>query len=129
SCVQWGPPCMVRLPAGCSHRSGTLASGGHVKPFDESGAFRPTADGDGLRRLAVRGAGVTVLSQSLGFAIQMIATVILARLLTPADFGLVIMVTTFSLLLMNFGLNGFTEAVLQREAIDHALASHLFWTH
>ena len=98
-----------------------------MKPFDESGAFRPTADDDGLRRLAVRGAGVTVLSQSLGFAIQMIATVILARLLTPADFGLVTMVTTFSLLLMNFGLNGFTEAVIQREEIDHSLASNLFW--
>src|SRR5438094_343345 len=126
-CVQWDPPRLVRLPAGRNRRSGTLASGGHVKPFDESGAFRLTADGDGLRRLAVRGAGVTVLSQSLGFAIQMIATVILARLLTPGDFGLVTMVTTFSLLLMNFGLNGFTEAVLQREEIDHALASNLFW--
>jgi len=98
-----------------------------VKPFDQKGAFRPPADGDGLRRLAVRGAGVTVSSQSLGFVIQMVATVILARLLTPADFGLVTMVTTFSLLLMNFGLNGFTEAVLQREEIDHALASNLFW--
>ena len=98
-----------------------------VKPFDDNGAFRPPADGGGLRRLAVRGAGATVFSQSLGFAIQMIATLTLARLLTPADFGLVTMVTTFSLLLMNFGLNGFTEAVLQREQIDHALASNLFW--
>ncbi len=98
-----------------------------MKPFDEQGAFRPVADGDRLRRLAVRGAGVTVFSQSLGFAIQMIATVILARLLSPADFGLLTMVTTFSLLLTNFGLNGFTEAVLQRERMDHALASNLFW--
>jgi len=98
-----------------------------MKPFDENGAFRPATDGDGLRRLAVRGAGVTVLSQSLGFAIQMIATAVLARLLTPEDFGLVTMVTTFSLLLMNCGLNGFTEAVLQRDEIDHFLASNLFW--
>jgi polysaccharide transporter, PST family len=98
-----------------------------VTPFDATGAFRPAAAGDGLRRLAVRGAGVTVLSQSLGFAIQMIATVTLARLLSPADFGLVTMVTTFSLLLMNVGLNGFTEAVLQRHEIDHSLASNLFW--
>src|SRR5687767_3744434 len=57
----------------------------------------------------------------------MVATVFLARLLTPEDFGLVAMVTTFSLLLMNFGLSGFTEAVLQRPDIDHALASNLFW--
>src|SRR5207245_2234195 len=48
-------------------------------------------------------------------------------LLTPGDFGLVTMVTTFSLLLLNCGLNGFTEAILQREEIDHSLASNLFW--
>jgi len=98
-----------------------------MKPFDEQGAFRVATDLGGLRRVAVRGAGVTALSQSLGFAIQLIATMILARLLTPADFGLVAMVTTFSLLLMNVGFNGVTEAVVQREQIDHGLASNLFW--
>jgi O-antigen/teichoic acid export membrane protein len=97
-----------------------------VTPFDARGAFVPVG-GDGLRRAAVRSAGVTVLSQSTGFLIQMAATIVLARLLAPADFGLLTMVTTFSLLFMNFGLNGFTEAVLQREDIDHALASNLFW--
>jgi PST family polysaccharide transporter len=53
--------------------------------------------------------------------------VILARLLTPADFGVVAMVTTFSLLLVSFGLNGFTEAVIQCEEIDRYTASNLFW--
>src|SRR5206468_7179419 len=32
-----------------------------------------------------------------------------------------------SLLLVNFGLNGFTEATLQVDEIDHFLASNLFW--
>ena len=68
-----------------------------------------------------------MLSSGLGLGIQIIATVILARLLAPKDFGLVAMVTTFSLLFVNFGLNGFTEAVVQREEIDHALISNLFW--
>ncbi|PYV75763.1 MAG: hypothetical protein DMG96_16195 [Acidobacteria bacterium] len=98
-----------------------------MKPFDQSGAFRPTAAEVSVRRLAVRGAGVTVLSSIVGLPIQMIATVVLARLLTPADFGVVTMVTTFSLLLMNFGGNGFTEAVIQRDTISHALISNLFW--
>lgn len=80
-----------------------------------------------VRQLAVRGAGATVFSAGVTLAVQILATVVLARLLTPKDFGLVAMVTTFSLLLTNFGLNGFTEAVLQREKIDHALASNLFW--
>jgi polysaccharide transporter, PST family len=98
-----------------------------VKPFDHAGAFRLPAEGDGLRSLAVRGAGMTVLSQGVVTAAQMAATVVLARLLTPGDFGLVAMVTTFSLLLMNLGFNGFTEAVIQRPRMDHHLASNLFW--
>lgn len=77
-----------------------------MKPLDESGAFWLTVDGDGLLRLPGRDAGITVLSQNLQFAIQMIGPVVLAGLLPPADFGLVAMVTTFGLLLMNFGLNG-----------------------
>ena len=52
---------------------------------------------------------------------------ILARLLTPADFGIVSMVTTFSLLFRSFGLNGFTELIVQREELTHRLASNLFW--
>jgi PST family polysaccharide transporter len=68
-----------------------------------------------------------VLSGGLVLCIQIIGAVVLARLLAPRDFGVVAMVTTVSLFLSNFGLNGFTEAVLQRETIDHALASNLFW--
>jgi len=98
-----------------------------LKPFDANGAFQPIEEGGGLRRLAVRGAGVTVFSQGVVFAVQLIATVGLARLLTPSDFGVVAMVTTFSLLLMSFGQNGYAEAVIQREEINHFLASNLFW--
>jgi O-antigen/teichoic acid export membrane protein len=100
-----------------------------LKPFDANGVFISAAPtgGSGLRRLTVRGAGMTVLSGGFTLAIQIVATVILARLLTPRDFGLVAMVTTFSLLLSNFGINGITESVVQREQIDHTLASNLFW--
>jgi PST family polysaccharide transporter len=80
-----------------------------------------------LRRLAVRGAAATVSAQALALAAQVISTVILARVLTPADFGVVTMVTTFSLLLASFGLSGFTDAVIQFEEMDHYTASNLFW--
>jgi PST family polysaccharide transporter len=96
-------------------------------PFDASCAFRPVAEGSELRRLAVRGAAATVSASGLALVAQFISTVILARLLTPADFGVVTMVTTFSLLLASFGLNGFTEAVIQFEEMDHYTASNLFW--
>ncbi|HTT18289.1 MAG TPA: lipopolysaccharide biosynthesis protein [Candidatus Sulfotelmatobacter sp.] len=96
-------------------------------PFDSSGMFRPRAETHQLRRLAVRGAAASVTASGLSLATQVLSTVILARLLTPADFGVVAMVTTFALLLVSFGLNGFTEAVIQFEEIDHYTASNLFW--
>ncbi len=68
-----------------------------------------------------------MLSTGLTFAIQMIATVALARLLKPADFGVMTMVTTFSILLVSVGQIGFPEAVLQRDEVDHYLVSNLFW--
>ncbi len=98
-----------------------------MRPFDADGSFQSTVSDGGLRRLAIRGAGVTVLSSGLALAVQIVSTVVLARLLTPKDFGLVTMVTTFSLLLVNFGINGFTEAVLQAKTMDRNLASNLFW--
>src|SRR5271156_333539 len=96
-------------------------------PFDASGAFHLGKGGHELRRLAVRGAAATVSASAAALVAQVISTLILARMLTPADFGLVTMVTTFSLLLSSFGLAGFTEAVLQTEKITHLLASNLFW--
>ncbi len=99
-----------------------------MKPFDSNGDFRAqVTEASALRRLAVRGAGATMASQGIGLAVQIVSTVVLARLLMPADFGLITMATTFSLLLVNFGLNGVTEAVIQRDKIDRALASNLFW--
>ncbi len=99
----------------------------YLRPFDSSGAFEPIAEGQGLRRAAVRGAGVTILAEGVSVSVQVIATVVLARLLTPADFGIVTMITTFSLVFSSFGLNGFTEGILQREEITHFMASNLFW--
>ena len=96
-------------------------------PFDASGAFHPLAEGSELRRLAVRGAAATLSASALSLAPQVVPTVVLARLLTPADFGVVTMVTTFSMLLMSFGTNGFSEAVIQREEMNRFQASNLFW--
>ncbi len=103
--------------------------GVRLKPFSTDGTFVPPFEpGYGkLRRLAVRGAGATLFAGMVTLAVQVFATMVLARLLTPKDFGLVAMVTTFSLLFANFGFNGITEAIIQQEEMDHALASSLFW--
>ncbi len=96
-------------------------------PFDSNGDFHPIDKGVGLRRTAVRGAGVSIAGQGVGFVLQIGSVAILSRLLTPADFGIVTMVTTFGLLFRSFGLNGFTEVILQREEMTHSLASNFFW--
>ena len=96
-----------------------------MRPFEKTGAFRPS-EGP-IRDLAVRGAGAILFSGGVGTVLHVIAAITLARLLTPRDFGVVAMVTTFSLLLSNFGLNGFTEAILQFEDLNDVLASNLFW--
>ena len=100
-----------------------------MKPFNTDGSLpSPFKNGAGeLRRLTVRGAGATLAAGVLTLSTQIIATMILARLLTPTDFGLVTMVTTFSLLVANLGFNGLTEAIVQCDEIDHALSSTLFW--
>jgi O-antigen/teichoic acid export membrane protein/glycosyltransferase involved in cell wall biosynthesis len=100
-----------------------------LKPFDAAGALQQAvpSEGPGLRRLAVRGVAATLLSGGMGLGIQIVSAAVLARILTPRDFGLVTMVTTFSLLFLNFGLNGFTEAICHQEDINHTLASNLFW--
>jgi len=98
-----------------------------VIPFGASGAFRPVAAHNQLRRLAVRGAAATVSAAGLSLGVQVISTVVLARLLTPSDFGVVAMVTTFSMLVASFGLSGFSEAVIQPEELNRFQASNLFW--
>jgi len=101
-----------------------------MRPFDADGKVvaLPFAEESGeLRKLTVRGAGATLFAGMSTLAIQVTATVTLARILTPKEFGLIAMVTTFSLLLVNFGFNGFTEAVVQRDEINEALASTIFW--
>jgi PST family polysaccharide transporter len=91
--------------------------------------FKDELLSSGFKKQVLRGAGITVFSQVSIYCVQLIGTVILARLLTPNDFGLVAMVTVFSFLLQNFGTRGFTEATIQSDEIDHKKISTLFWIH
>jgi PST family polysaccharide transporter len=98
-----------------------------MTPFDSGGSFYLVAEGSELRRLAVRGAAATVSAAWLSLALRVVPTLVLPRLLTPADFGVVAMVTTFSLLFTSFGASGFNEAVIQAEEMNRFRASNLFW--
>jgi PST family polysaccharide transporter len=80
-----------------------------------------------LKGRSVRGGVLTVASQSAQFFLTTTSTVVLARLLTPADFGLVAMVTAITGLGQAFADLGLSEATIQREDISHEQVSALFW--
>lgn len=80
-----------------------------------------------LKHRAVKGASVVFAVQAFGFLVTTVGHIILARLLTPADFGLVAMVLPLALLLLNVGADGFTDSIIQSEEIRHVQISTLFW--
>ncbi|AOX45491.1 lipopolysaccharide biosynthesis protein [Microbacterium sp. BH-3-3-3] len=76
---------------------------------------------------AARGARVTLGGQAIKFILQLASTVILARLLSPDDFGLfamVLAVTGLAALLGDFGLS---NAAVQAKDITDQQRSNLFW--
>ncbi len=80
-----------------------------------------------LKGRSVRGGMLTLTSQGTTFVVQSVATVVLARLLMPADFGLVAMVTAITGLGQAFSDLGLSEATIQRPEISHKQVSNLFW--
>jgi PST family polysaccharide transporter len=80
-----------------------------------------------LKGRTISSAIVTTSAQAVQFALTMLSTVVLARLLTPEDFGLVAMVITVTSFLKNFKNAGLSSATIQRENITHAQVSNLFW--
>src|ERR1700740_3083857 len=80
-----------------------------------------------LGRIALRGGIVSVAIQFGNGILQIVAAIILARLLAPEDFGLVAIVTvltSFAPLLIDFGLG---DATAQRAKITPSQVSSLFW--
>jgi len=80
-----------------------------------------------LKARSVRGGAVTLSAQGARFVLQTVSTLLLARLLAPAEFGLVAMVIVainFVALFKDFGLS---FATIQREQISQAQISTLFW--
>ena len=80
-----------------------------------------------LKERAIKSAAITVSAQVAKLALQLISIAILARLLSPSDFGLVAMVTVFSGLALQLTEGGLSMATIQRDAITHAQISNLFW--
>lgn len=80
-----------------------------------------------LNTRALRGGFFTTGGQGVKFVVSILSTVVLARLLTPADYGLVAMVMSVTGFVALFGDFGMALAVIQSESISREQASTLFW--
>lgn len=94
---------------------------------DDDPHFRVDELREDLRGRTVRGGAVTVAAQAARYLLYLAGTMVLARLLTPADFGLVAMVMSVVGFLLVFRDLGLITATVQREEIDQAKVSTLFW--
>ena len=80
-----------------------------------------------FKRKSVRGGTATVAGQIFGMALQIGTTFVLARILSPTDYGLQSMVTTLTAFVSLFRDAGLSAASVQREDLSHEAASTLFW--
>lgn len=80
-----------------------------------------------LREKSIKGGLSTVGAQVVSFILNIGSTVLLARLLLPADYGLVAMVTSFTGFVLMFKDLGLTQAVIQRDKITQQEVSMVFW--
>ena len=80
-----------------------------------------------LKGRSVKGGAVTMAAQGVKFLLQMGSTMVLARLLTPQDFGLIAMVTALTGFAAMFKNMGLSMATVQRAEINHGQISTLFW--
>lgn len=80
-----------------------------------------------LNGRVVRGGLATFGAQGFGFLLNLVSTAVLARLLSPTDFGLVAMVTALTGIAEMFKDSGLSAATVQRESVTHEQISTLFW--
>ena len=76
---------------------------------------------------AVRGGAATLVSHAGRFLLQLAASVVLARLLAPEDYGLFAIVLAVATLFSVFKEVGFSSATVQSANVNHEQASALFW--
>ncbi|MBD2256134.1 lipopolysaccharide biosynthesis protein [Pseudanabaena sp. FACHB-2040] len=80
-----------------------------------------------LKQRSLHSGLITFGAQPVKVLIGVSTTAILARLLTPADFGLVAMLLPLLAIVDSVSNLGLETATVQREGMDHQQASAVFW--
>ena len=80
-----------------------------------------------LKKRSLKSGAVTMGSQAVMFIIQLGSTMILARILSPQDYGINAMAMTITGFAGMFSSFGLSTATVQRSDITHEQVSTLFW--
>lgn len=80
-----------------------------------------------LKQRAIRGGFAKLIGQAATFVLRLLYMVVVARLLTPAEFGLVAMVTAVTGVYDLFRDGGLSAAAIQQVNVTEEQKSALFW--
>src|SRR5215468_4800656 len=80
-----------------------------------------------LRSSSVRAAGFTWAAGTVDFILRLGSTAILARLILPEQFGLVMMLMAVTAIADQFRDLGLSTVTVQRREISHQEVTNLFW--
>lgn len=80
-----------------------------------------------LKQKVVSGSLYTITAEFISFALRMVSTIVLSRILLPEHFGLIAMVTALTSVGERFKDLGLSTAIVQRNVITHEEVSTLFW--
>ncbi len=80
-----------------------------------------------LSRLIIHSSFIKIGEQGIQLILIISSGMILARLLTPADFGLFVLVHSFILLVNTFQNFGLRMATVHQEDLNHQQVSTIFW--
>ncbi|WP_231955192.1 lipopolysaccharide biosynthesis protein [Occultella aeris] len=97
-----------------------------MQPKVDEGLERGLPSG-GVGRTVTRGMSWSFLGVWSSYAIQLGTTMILARLLTPDQFGLMAMALTLTVVVNQFRNLGLSQAVVQSESLTWSQVNALFW--
>lgn len=92
-----------------------------------TGSADPQSSTEGLGARAAKGAAVSVGGQAGKALVQVIGVIVLARLLSPADYGLLALTTVVVGVGDIFRDFGLSTAAVQTPTLSHPQRSNLFW--
>jgi PST family polysaccharide transporter len=80
-----------------------------------------------LKKFALKGSVATFAGQISQQVLKIISVVIIARILTPNDYGLIAMISSITGIVLLFKDLGLSVSTIQKEKITHYEVSNLFW--